>query len=138
MEWEFSPEEVVKGEVAYALANFRADLAREVRMNTPDGDDAARAATYDLVYDLCHWLATGRAFDAFLASAAYDPPTCEFLRDVRPMLGANVAMLGAILQRMIMDGVEAGLALDDALARADAEHRRVVAGAPPLQLEPLS
>jgi hypothetical protein len=40
-------------------------------------------------------------------------------------------MLGAILQRMIMDGVEAGLALETALAQVDAEHRRIVDGALP-------
>ena len=132
MEWEFSPEQVVKGEVGYALVNFRSDLAEEVRMNTPASDDEARAATYNLVYDLCHWLATGKEFDAFLAPCAYDPPTVDFLRDVRPMLEPNVAMLGAILQRMIMDGVDAGLSLEDALAQAAAEHARIVDGAMPL------
>jgi hypothetical protein len=131
MEWEFSAEQVVKGEVNYALEDFRRDLAREVRMNTADGDDEACAATYNLVYDLTHCLATGKEFDGFLATCANDPPTCEFLRDVRPQLAPNVAMLGAILQRMIMDGVEAGLSLEDALAQATADHRRIVGGAMP-------
>jgi hypothetical protein len=139
MEWEFSAEQVVKGEVGYALEDFRRDLACEVRMNTADADDEACAATYNLVYDLTHWLATGKEFDAFLASCAYDPPTCDFLRDVRPMLSPNVAMLGAILQRMIMDGVEAGLPLEDALAQAAADHRRIVGGAmPPVAPAPMS
>jgi hypothetical protein len=128
MEWEFSAVQVVKGEVAYPLEDFRHDLATEVRMNTADVDEHDRAATFNLVYDLCHWLATGKEFEAFLATCAYDPPTCEFLGEVRPLLGANVEMLGAILQRMIMDGVEAGLPLEDALARAAEQHRRVADG----------
>jgi len=139
MEWEFSAEQVVKGEVGYALEDFRRDLSREVRMNTPEAGEEERAATYNLLYDLTHWLATGREFDGFLATCAYDPPACEFLRDVRPQLAPNVAMLGAILQRMIMDGVEAGLSLEDALAQADARHRRIADGAlPPVAQPPAS
>ena len=131
MEWEFSAQQVVKNEVGYALADFRSDFSREVRMNMPDAGDDERAATYNLLYDVTHWLATGREFDAFLATCAYDPPKCEFLRDVRPLLAPNVEMLGAILQRMIMDRVEAGLALETALAQVDAEHRCIVDGALP-------
>lgn len=130
MEWEFSAEQVVKGEVGYGLQDFRLDLAREVQLNLPAAGRRERAATYDLLYDLCHWLATGREFEPFLAERAFDPPTCEFLRDVQPMLDANAEMLGAILQRMIMDGVDAGLPLDAALERAAAEHRRIVESAP--------
>ena len=131
MEWEFSAQQVVKGEVGYALQDFRRDFSREVRMNLPEADDEARVATYNLLYDLTHWLATGKEFDEFLATCAYDPPTCDFLREVRPILAPNVEMLGAILQRMIMDGVEAGLSLEGALAQVDATHRRLADGALP-------
>jgi len=130
MQWEFSPEQVVKAEVGYGLEEFRVDLAREVRINMPLADDGERAATYSLLYDLCHWLATGREFDAFVTSFAHDPPTCEFLREVEPALAPNVEMLGAILQRMIMDRVESGLALEVALEQVAVEHRRVAAGVP--------
>jgi len=136
MEWEFSAEQVVKGEAGYALEDFRADLAREVRMNMPEADDAERTSTYNLVYDATHWLATGREFEAFLATCAYDPPTCDFLREVRPTLSPNAEMLGAILQRMIMNGVESGLSLESALAQVDAEHRRIADGALPRGAHP--
>jgi len=131
MEWEFSPEQVVKGAVGYALEDFRQDLAHEVRMNMPQADHEQSTATFNLIYDACHWLATGREFDAFLATCAYDPPTCEFLQDVYPMLTPNVEMLGAILQRMIMDRVESGFPLTAALELAATEHRRIVDGAMP-------
>lgn len=126
MEWEFSAEQVVKGEVGYRLEDFRLDLAREVRMNTLEADDEERAATYNLLYDLTHWLATGKAFDEFLMTCAYDPPTCDFLRDVRPMLAPNVEMLGAILQRLIVDRVEAGMPLEQAIQATADYHARVV------------
>lgn len=128
MHWEFTPEQVVKGEVGYGLHHFRADLATEVEMNSPAGARRdERAATFDLVYDLCHWLARGQDLEGFLAGLAHDPPTCEFLRDIEPAMASNVQMLGAILQRMIMDEVESGLELQSALARAHERHRRVVA-----------
>src|SRR5574337_500836 len=126
MEWEFTAEEVVKAEVGYSLAEFRRDLAEEVRMNL-GGADEVQQQTFDLVYDLCYALATNRRLEDFLAAYAFDPPTCEFLREIRPMMDANVEMLGAILQRMIMDGVEQGIPLDQAIGAAAARHGEVVA-----------
>jgi hypothetical protein len=128
MQWEFSPEQVVKGEVSYGLANFRADLATEVEMNSPGASSGERGATFDVLYDLCHWLARGQALEGFLEKYAFDPPTCEFLRDVAAAMRPNADMLGAILQRMIMDGVEGGMSLDDALDRAHSIQLQVVNG----------
>ena len=54
-----------------------------------------------------------------------DPPACEFLQDIGPAMAPNVDMLGAILQRMIMDEVESGLALLAAVTSAD---ERAIAG----------
>lgn len=126
MEWEFSPEDVVKGDADYSLEDFRADLAREVAINMPGSDAGGRDTAYALLYDLCYWLATGKSFDRFLASHSYDPPTCDFLRGVSPMISSNVDMLGAILQRMIMNRVEAGASLETALRDVADQHRRIV------------
>lgn len=126
MEWEFTAEEVVKTEVGYGLADFRRDLGEEVRMNLGRADKVQQQQTFDLVYDLCYALATNRRLEDFLAAYAFDPPTCEFLREIRPMMDANVEMLGAILQRMIMDGVEQGIPLDQAVGAAAARHGEVV------------
>jgi hypothetical protein len=132
VEWEFSAEDVVKARTAYLLEYFRRDLAEEVRMNLGDGDSLQMRRTFDLLYDMCYALATGRTLDEFLTPYAYDPPTCEFLRELQPAMAANVEMLGAILQRMIMDGVDTGMPLEQAVAEAASHHRRVVAtGASP-------
>ncbi len=58
--------------------------------NTPEASDPQREAMFALVCDVCHWLATGRQFEEFLSGYTYDPPTCELLRGVYPMLAANV------------------------------------------------
>lgn len=127
MEWEFTAEDVVKARSAYALEDFRRDLAEEVRINLGSSDPLQHARSFNLLYDMCHALATGRSLEDFLQAYAYDPPTCEFLREVQPLMAANVDMLGAILQRMIMDGVEQGMPLEQALDQAASRHGRIVA-----------
>lgn len=126
MEWEFTPEQVVKGEVGYALEDFRRDLAAEVRGNLGPASPEQVVQTADLLYDLCHALATNRTVESMLATLAYDPPTCEFLREMAGPMRPNGEMLGAILQRMIMDRVEAGMLLEQALESVAEHHRRVV------------
>ncbi|MBI5901708.1 MAG: hypothetical protein HZB40_21125 [Rhodocyclales bacterium] len=130
MEWEFTPEDVVKGRCGYALADFRQGLAEEVRQNIgADGDAFIRA--YHLIYDLCYALATSKDLDAHLGAYAYDPPTVQFLRELAPAMEANVDMLGAILQRQIMDRVEAGTPLQSAVGEVADWHRQSVSDHPP-------
>lgn len=132
MEWEFTPEQVVKGDVGYGLEAFRSDLAHEVRANADATSEDDFKEIYKLIYDLCHWLATGKPFDEFVAAFAYDPPTIEFIESLREPMQVNVDMLGAILQRMIMDRVEASMPLEQALEDVARHHRQIVAsGMPP-------
>jgi hypothetical protein len=126
MEWEFTPEDVVKGRIGYGLADFRLGLAEEVRQNV-GGDAEVFTRTYHLLYDLCYALATSKNLDAHLGAYAYDPPTVQFLRELAPVMGANVEMLGAILQRQIMDRVEVGMALEDAVSEVADWHKQTVA-----------
>lgn len=131
MEWEFTPQQVVKAEVDYDFADFRRDLQLEVQSNV--GATAPRQAkdTYDLLFDLCYWLATDRKFEDFTASHAHSPPTCEFLATVRPAMQPNAEMLGAILQRMIMAEMERGLSREEGLGNVhEAVQRMTSSGLP--------
>ena len=130
MEWEFTPQQVVKGQIEYSLTDFRQGLAEEVRQNVT-GDTDVFTRTYHLLYDLCYALATSKNLDAHLAAYAYDPPTVQFLRELAPAMAGNVEMLGAILQRQIMDRVEAGMPLESAVAEVAEWHRQTVAEHPP-------
>ncbi|CAI09796.1 hypothetical protein [Aromatoleum aromaticum] len=130
MEWEFTAEDVVRAKVRYMLADFRRDLGEEIRMNVGSSDGLQFQRTFNLIYDMCYALATGRILEEFLAPYAYDPPACEFLREIEPLMAANVEMLGAILQRMIMDGMEEGMALEQAVDEAALRHREFVAPVP--------
>lgn len=130
MEWEFTPQEVVKGQIGYSLADFRQGLAEEVRQNV-SGDSDVFTRTFHLIYDLCYALSTSKDLEAHLAAYAYDPPTVQFLRELAPVMSANVEMLGAILQRQIMDRVEDNMPLESAISEVADWHRQTVAEHPP-------
>ena len=131
MEWEFTPQQVVRGQIGYSLADFRQGLAAEVRQNV-GGDAGVFIRSFHLLYDLCYALATSKDLEAHLTAYAYDPPTVQFLRELAPVMSANVEMLGAILQRQIMDRVEAGMALENAVGEVADWHRQTVAEQAPL------
>lgn len=128
MQWEFSPEDVVKARSAYSLLDFRRDLAEELRANLGYADEAQQTRSFNLVYDMCYALATDKKFDDFLSAYAFDPPTCQFLSELKPFMADNVAMLGAILQRLIMDRVEANMPLAHAVEEVAQWHAAVVSG----------
>ncbi len=130
MEWEFTPEQVVKAEVDYGFENFRQDLYREVVGNLGASGATEIETTFSLLFDLCYWQATGRPFDAFVAQHHHSPPVCEFLHGVKEAMAPNVAMLGAILQRMLMTEVENGAQLEDSLLSVDASVRRMTTTLP--------
>ncbi len=125
MEWEFTPQQVVKGEVGYGLDAFRHDLMQEVSLNVPGIGDEQLHRIFALAYDLCYWLATGKDYDEF-EERFEDINMLMFLRTLREHGQGNVEMLGAILQRMIMDGVEARLPLEEAVAQVTAHHQQMV------------
>lgn len=129
MQWEFTPEDVVKARSGYSLQDFRRDLAEEVRTNMGgDGaDPAQQTRSFNMIYDLCYALATDKKLEDFLTTYAYDPPTCQFLTELKPHMADNVAMLGAILQRAIMDRVEASMPLEQAIEDVAQWHSSVVA-----------
>lgn len=127
MEWEFTPEEVVKGEVDYGLEQFRADLLAEVRQNLGDMDDTQQLRIFNVMYDLTYWCATGNDFDEFLSTLDQDSFFPGFLASIREHLVPNIEMLGAILQRLIMDRVDVqNMPLEKALQEVDALHREIV------------
>jgi hypothetical protein len=122
MQWDFTPAQIVKGEAGYGLEEFRRDLAREVAMNFGNAGAADFARVYDLIYDQCYGLATGRPRVTLLAAFEHDPATRDWLAGMAPHLRENADMLGAILQREIMDCVAQGDPLEEALRGVAARH----------------
>jgi hypothetical protein len=131
MQWEFSPDDVGRGEVGYGIADFRRDLAHEVAANVGAQNEAQFQRVYGLVYDLCYALATGRDFATFAREMAFDPLTVEFLEALIVPMRPNAVMLGAILQRKIAQRVEAGVPVTQAVDDVAKAHWRVVAATAP-------
>lgn len=130
MEWDFTPEQVVKAEADYGLEQFRLDMIEEVRLNMNQMDDAQQKKIFDVMYDLCYWVATGGDYDDFLAGLDQESFFPSFLGSIKEMLAPNIMMLGAILQRLIMERVdEQTIPLEEALKQVDEYHRQVVAKA---------
>lgn len=130
MEWEFTAAQLMRGEAVYGLADFRRDLGEEIRGNLPGLDDPEFDRLFRIIYDLHYWLATGHNYGEFEAQYADQPKLLPLLRAIHAQCSANVEMLGAILQRLIMDGVEAGVPLEHALQQAADLHARAVAETP--------
>lgn len=128
MEWEFTPGQVVGCEVDYGLDEFRSDLLEEVKQNMGDMDDAKKLKIFSVMYDLCYWVATGNDYDEFLGTLDQDSFFPGFLASIKEHLEPNIVMLGAILQRLIMDRVEGqSMSLDRAIKDVDELHRQIVA-----------
>ena len=127
MEWEFTPEQVVKAEVDYGLEQFRADLLEEVRMNMGQMEDAKKLKIFSAMYDLCYWVATGNDYDEFLATLDRDSFFPGFLASIKNNIEPNIVMLGAILQRLIMDRVDVqSMPLEHAIKEVDELHRKIL------------
>ena len=127
MRWDFTPQDVVKGKVRYGVEAFRADLLEEIRLNLPGLDEGMQGRIQALVYDMLYWLATGKDSDEFAAQFETSGFTQLFLANMREHGEENVEMLGAILQRLIMDRVEQGMPLEQSLADVGRLHEAVLA-----------
>jgi ferredoxin len=108
MEWDFTTEDVVKGHADYTLQDFRSGLAAEVRSNLGPMDEAQLTRAFNLVYDLCYALATDKDIGEFM-SLRLRPADLRVPRRDQPHASDNAAMLGAILQRLIVERVEADM-----------------------------
>lgn len=130
MEWEFSPQDVVRGRCDYVLEDFRRDLATELRINLPRNSVAESEQDFRLAYDLCYWMATERPFARFLDDLADDPDAIRLAHALREPMRPNVEMLGAILQRMINDAIAGGMDVDGAVERVALAHAAICGNSP--------
>lgn len=127
MQWDFSMDEVVRGDVDYGLKEFRRDLYQEISTNLPSNDETFIKHSFDIIYELCHWIATGREFSDFVDTLADNGPfSVPDLKVIKDHMQDNIDMLGAILQRLIMDNVEQGLPLDQAINHTAKQHINIV------------
>ena len=129
MKWDFTGTQVVKGEVAYSLEEFRKDLYAEVKDNFSDYDKKELDGIYQLAYDVCYCTASQRKLGELLAHCKQMGVKADlkYLMLIRDSNLNNIDMLKAIFARKVSEFIEAGASGDEALKKLDEYHRQVLA-----------
>jgi hypothetical protein len=128
MEWTFTAEEVVKGEVDYTIEEFRRDLYEEVRSNFPEYSKSEMDTMFSIAYDVCYCIATSKELDDLLKhlqdkGIKADKNYLELIRDSNL---ANIDMLKALFARKVADFMDEGCSSEEALKTLDEYHKNLV------------
>ncbi len=128
MNWDFTGQQVVKGEVTYTLEEFRADFYQEVKENFPDFGKEDLKAIFELAYDVCYVTASQRKLGELLAYCNKKgiKADLKYLTLIRDSNLGNIEMLKAIFARKVSEFMDQGLSGTDALKKLDEYHRKVL------------
>ncbi len=130
MKWDFTGDQVVKGEVDYSLEEFREDFYAEVKDNFPEYDTKALDSIYRLAYDVCYCVATQRDLGELLKHCREKgiKADIKYLELIRDSNLDNIDMLKAIFARKVSEFMDEGLNSADALKKLDEYHKKVISG----------
>lgn len=106
MVWDFTPSQLMKGEVEYSFDDFGRDLLEEVKVNFGDGlsaDKLERAFDFNWIY--CHLKATEPSDEAILTKlSGWELPTDKEFFDIMGEINKeNSEMLTAIYQNLFLE-----------------------------------
>jgi len=129
MNWDFTGAQVVKGEVAYSLEEFRKNLYAEVKENFSDYEKTELDGIYQLAYDVCYCTATQRKLGELLAHCQQKGVQADlkYLMLIRDCNLNNIDMLKAIFAWKVSQFMDAGASGEEALKKLDEYHRQVLA-----------
>jgi len=129
MKWEFSCEQVARGEVEYSLKAFRADYRREIRDNFEDFDADQLEAMYSLAYDVCYCCAVRKDLKSLVAHCKEKgiKVDLEYLQLIRNSNLENIEMLKAIFAKKVSELMAEGLDPEAALKKLEIYNQAVVA-----------
>jgi hypothetical protein len=130
MQWDFTGEQVVKGEVDYSLEEFRKDFYAEVKENFPEYSKEALDSMYRLAYDVCYCIAAQHDLGELLKHCREKgiKTDMKYLELIRNSNLANIDMLKAIFARKVSEFLDEGLSSSDALKKLDAYHKSIISG----------
>ena len=123
MEWDFTPDDVMRGNVDYSVAKFREDLLEEIQSNIAEirGDDITKGFYSIMTIILCTSLAFGKSIDSIIASikiyfsngAVQKLLTNkDILEEIKENNKENIGMLRAVIHRRMRDDVDKGVPPD--------------------------
>src|SRR5512137_3206426 len=115
MQWDFTGDQVVTGEVDYSLEEFRKDFYAEVKDNFPEYDKQALDSMYRLAYDVCYCIASQRDLGELLEQCKQKgiKADMKYLELIRNSNLANIDMLKAIFARKVSEFMDEGLSSAD-------------------------
>lgn len=137
MKKNFTPEQVMNGEVSYPLEDFLNDLWEEARSNLPKLDfgrfsekereknlrEAGKKVFY-FVYEICYLVAVKKAYLDIILEKCDESERRHIKKTIKENRD-NINFLRAILLRQITVGLNRGLTRKQA-ARAALEHSKDV------------
>ena len=128
MKWNFTGEQVVKGEVDYSLEEFRKDFYGEVKDNFPEYGTEKLDSIYRLAYDVCYCTAAQRDLGELLEHCREKglKADMKYLELIRDSNLANIDMLKAIFARKVSEFMDEGLSSEDALKKLDEYHKKTL------------
>ena len=128
MQWEFTGEQVVKGEVGYTLEEFRKDYYEEIKANFPEFDDQEADRMFRIAYDVCYCVATNRQLSELVEhlrtkEISSDEKYLELIRDSN---AENIAMLRAIFAAIVSGHLKKGLSSREAMQKLEEYHKGAI------------
>ena len=125
MQWDFSREQVLAGEVVYTLEEFRKDYLAEIKENFPEFDERETDRMFRIAYDVCYCTATNRELSELVQHLRKKgiSSDVEYLELIRDSNTENIAMLRAIFAAIVSGYIKEGLSSREALLKLDAYHK---------------
>lgn len=128
MVWDFTPTQVMKGEIKYELDDFRRDLFTQVTFNFGDQLPPEKTRlSCDLFWSFCHMGAIRLSLDEIekCLSGSHKSVSREFLKLMQETCQVDAEMLAAIYQNLILKFFTA--ALKDSLVDENKAINRAIA-----------
>jgi len=128
MQWDFTAEQVAKGEVEYTIEEFRNDFYAEVKDNFPEYDEKALDGIFRLAYDVCYCTAVRQDLGDLLKHCRAKGIRADkkYLQLIRDSNLDNIDMLKAIFARKVSEFMDQGLSSKDALKKLDEYHKKII------------
>jgi hypothetical protein len=128
MQWDFSREQVIAGEVGYTLEVFRKDYFEEIKTNFPEFEDHEADRMFRIAYDVCYCVATNRELSELVKhlrkkKISSDVAYLELIRDSNI---ENIAMLKAIFAAIVSGYIKEGLSSREAMQKLEEYHKSAI------------
>lgn len=104
MEWDFTPSQVMKGEVNYTIEDFLRDLRSEMDYNFEKKDDKFREKATQAFYRVMYFSSLGKSPREVSEMLCMDE---QLVTDVLKELKPNIEMFIAIVMRQFLCNLKA-------------------------------